>query len=40
MYEMFIKRQVEHATHHAYWMGAAVGMSAGAVLGVMVGLVW
>lgn len=40
MYEAIIKRQVKQATDYAYWTGAAIGMAAGAALGVMVGLVW
>jgi hypothetical protein len=40
MHETFIKRHVKQAVDYAYWMGCAVGMVAGASLGVMVGLVW
>jgi ElaB/YqjD/DUF883 family membrane-anchored ribosome-binding protein len=48
MNEAIINRYVHHATEKylkrtiddAYWMGAAIGMAAGAVLGVMVGLIW
>jgi hypothetical protein len=39
MYETYIKRHVEEATQHAYWMGAAFGITTGAVLGIMVGLI-
>jgi hypothetical protein len=34
------KRHWKQATDYAYWMGMAVGMIAGASLGVLVGLVW
>jgi hypothetical protein len=40
MYETYIKREMDRATQYSYWMGAAFGMTAGAVLGVMVGLLW
>lgn len=38
MHEEYIKRHVEQATQHAYWMGAAFGITVGAVLGLVVGL--
>jgi hypothetical protein len=34
------KRRLKRAIDDAYWMGAALGMMAGACLGVMVGLSW
>lgn len=40
MHEAMIQRHLKQATDYAYWMGAAFGMVTGAVLGVMVGLLW
>lgn len=40
MHEAIIKRQVKQATDYAYWMGMAIGMAAGASLGILVGLVY
>jgi ABC-type uncharacterized transport system permease subunit len=40
MHEAMIKRHVKQATDYAYWTGMAIGMAAGACLGVLVGLVY
>lgn len=40
MHEAIIKRHVKQAIDYAYWMGMAIGMVAGASLGIMVGLVY
>ena len=34
------RRHWQQATDYAYWMGMAIGMLAGAGLGVVVGLAW
>jgi hypothetical protein len=34
------RKHLKRALDDAYWMGAAIGMTAGASLGVMVGLIW
>jgi hypothetical protein len=34
------KRHLKRAIDDAYWMGAGLGMMAGACLGVIVGLIW
>ncbi|MCB1732024.1 MAG: hypothetical protein KDI21_16250 [Halieaceae bacterium] len=34
------RRHWQQATDYTYWMGMAIGMLAGAGLGVMVGLAW
>ena len=40
MYEEMIKKHYKQALDYTYWMGMAIGMVAGASLGVMVGLVY
>ena len=40
MYESMIKKHYQQALDYTYWMGMAIGMIAGASLGVLVGLVW
>ena len=39
-FELTARRHWKQATDYAYWMGMAIGMLAGAGLGVVVGLVW
>lgn len=38
--ELTTRSHWKQATDYAYWMGMAIGMTAGAGLGVVVGLVW